>query len=142
MERTMRLRNVVLAGYVEYCVLQIGLSTYFLYRLLGVSTFAGIALMVVMSPINGLITRRLRVIAKAVMKVKDERINKTNEVVNAIKLVKCNGWEDIFRDGVMRARKAELAQLTQYILFRTLIMVFFTAVRVLTPALTFALVPL
>ena len=72
-------------------------------------------------------------IAKAVMKVKDERINKTNEVVNAIKLVKCNGWEDIFRDGVMRARKAELAQLTQYILFRTLIMVFFTAVRALTP---------
>jgi hypothetical protein len=37
--------------------LQIGLSTYFLYNLLGVSTFAGIALMVVMSPINGLITR-------------------------------------------------------------------------------------
>lgn len=116
-------------------MLQIGLSTYFLYRLLGVSTFAGIALMVVMSPINGLITRRLRVIAKAVMKVKDERINKTNEVVNAIKLVKCNGWEDIFRDGVMKARKAELAQLTQYILFRTLIMVFFTAVRVPTPTL-------
>ena len=61
-----------------------------------VSTFAGVAIMIITTPVNGYITRRLRVLAKSVMKVKDERINKTNEVMNAIKLVKCNGWETIF----------------------------------------------
>lgn len=66
---------------------------------------------------------RLRVLAKAVMKVKDERINKTNEVVNAIKLVKCNGWEEIFKSRVMETRRAELYQLAQYILFRSAMMV-------------------
>jgi len=119
--------------------LQIGLSLYFLWQQVSYATFAGVGVMIVSAPVNGYITRRLRVLAKAVMKVKDERINKTNEVVNAIKLVKCNGWEEIFKSRVMETRRAELYQLAQYILFRSAMMVFFTAVPLLVSTATFFL---
>eukprot|EP00238_Polyblepharides_amylifera_P013256 CAMPEP_0196578562 /NCGR_PEP_ID=MMETSP1081-20130531/7432_1 /TAXON_ID=36882 /ORGANISM="Pyramimonas amylifera, Strain CCMP720" /LENGTH=1552 /DNA_ID=CAMNT_0041897827 /DNA_START=34 /DNA_END=4692 /DNA_ORIENTATION=+ len=116
---------------------QMVLALYFLWEEVGVATFAGFGVMVVTAPINGFIARRLRVLAKAVMSVKDERINKTNEVINAIKLVKCNAWEDIFRDRIMEVRKAELSKLLQYILFRSAIFVFFTAVPLLVSIATF-----
>jgi hypothetical protein len=45
------------------------------------------------------------------MSIKDERINKTSEAINAIKLVKCNGWEDLFKQRIMEVRNREIFKL-------------------------------
>ena len=54
--------------------LSIGLSLYFLYGYLGVASFAGLAVMVVLIPINAVLSSRLRKYQFANMKTKDKRI--------------------------------------------------------------------
>ena len=54
--------------------LQIILALYFLHQTMGVSIFAGVAVMIMMIPINAYLAGKMKVLQKAQMKNKDERI--------------------------------------------------------------------
>ena len=41
------------------------------------------------------------------MKLKDKRMETTNEIFNGIKFIKQNAWEDIFYEKVIHRRKKE-----------------------------------
>lgn len=66
--------------------LQIGLALYFLWNILGPSVLAGLAVMIILIPINGFIASRVKTLQIRQMKNKDERVKLMNEVLSGIKV--------------------------------------------------------
>lgn len=66
--------------------LQIALALFFLWGILGPSVLAGLAVMIVLIPVNGLIANRVKTLQIRQMKYKDERVKLMNEVLNGIKV--------------------------------------------------------
>ena len=67
--------------------LQITLSLIFLYLTMGPSIFAGVAVMVLMIPINACIASYTKKLQARQMYFKDSRIRLVNEVLNGIKVL-------------------------------------------------------
>ncbi|XP_012682680.2 multidrug resistance-associated protein 1 isoform X2 [Clupea harengus] len=88
--------------------LQVVLALYFLWQNLGPSVLAGVAVMVLMVPINAVIAMKTKTYQVSQMKSKDERIKLMNEVLNGIKVLKLYAWELAFKDKVSAIRESEL----------------------------------
>ncbi|XP_074513337.1 multidrug resistance-associated protein 1 [Sebastes fasciatus] len=88
--------------------LQVVLALYFLWQTLGPSVLAGVAVMVLMVPINGVIAMKTKTYQVAQMKSKDNRIKLMNEMLNGIKVLKLYAWELAFKDKVSEIRESEL----------------------------------
>jgi ABC-type multidrug transport system fused ATPase/permease subunit len=97
---------------------QIIMAITLLYKVMGFSSFAGIALMVLMLPINLFIARQFNKVQNAILKGTDARIHATNEVLQNIRIIKYFAWEQRFQDIVGEKRRAELKSLRRrYILW-------------------------
>uniref|UniRef100_A0A3B3Q9H2 Multidrug resistance-associated protein 1 n=1 Tax=Paramormyrops kingsleyae TaxID=1676925 RepID=A0A3B3Q9H2_9TELE len=91
--------------------LQVVLALYFLWQNLGPSVLAGVAVMILMVPVNAVIAMKTKTYQVAQMKSKDSRIKLMNEVLNGIKVLKLYAWELAFRDKLSEIRESELAVL-------------------------------
>lgn len=65
-----------------------GLAIYLLYDILNVAVFSGFAVLLIMFPISGYIATQLKNLQAIQMKLKDERVKLTNEILNGIKVLK------------------------------------------------------
>uniref|UniRef100_H2Z8G3 Uncharacterized protein n=1 Tax=Ciona savignyi TaxID=51511 RepID=H2Z8G3_CIOSA len=90
---------------------QIILALYFLWNILGPSVLAGLAVMVLLIPVNGVIAAKARALQVKQMKYKDERIKLMNEILNGMKVLKMYAWEMSFKDKVTSIRNKELKEL-------------------------------
>lgn len=66
---------------------------YSLWKLLGVSSLAGLVTILVVIPINTLIVRYQKKLNKVQMKIKDHRNSITNEILVSMKSLKLYSWE-------------------------------------------------
>ncbi len=66
--------------------LQIGLSLYFLWNILGPSVLAGVLVMILLIPLNGVIAGRVRKLQIQQMKNKDSRVKLMSEILSGIKV--------------------------------------------------------
>ncbi|KKY19239.1 putative atp-dependent bile acid permease [Phaeomoniella chlamydospora] len=97
---------------------QLTLAILLLYRILGLSSIAGIVLMILVLPLNLFIARSFQQAQKKIMACTDARIHATNEVLQNIRIIKYFAWEQRFTDQVNDKRRAELAALRwRYILW-------------------------
>ncbi|KAI2733904.1 hypothetical protein CBS147332_919 [Penicillium roqueforti] len=97
---------------------QITMAIILLYHIMGFSSFAGIALMALMLPINLVIARQFNKVQNQILKGTDARIHATNEVLQNIRIIKYFAWEQRFQDIVGEKRKTELKALRKrYILW-------------------------
>uniref|UniRef100_A0AAX7UL15 Multidrug resistance-associated protein 1 n=1 Tax=Astatotilapia calliptera TaxID=8154 RepID=A0AAX7UL15_ASTCA len=88
--------------------LQVVLALYFLWQNLGPSVLAGVAVMVLMVPVNAVIAMKTKAYQVAQMKSKDNRIKLMNEMLNGIKVLKLYAWELAFKGKVSDIRESEL----------------------------------
>ncbi|KAM3597276.1 uncharacterized protein V6R79_002334 [Siganus canaliculatus] len=88
--------------------LQVVLALYFLWQTLGPSVLAGVAVMVLMVPVNAVIAMKTKTYQVAQMTNKDNRIKLMNEMLNGIKVLKLYAWELAFKDKVSEIRENEL----------------------------------
>ncbi|XP_032066135.1 canalicular multispecific organic anion transporter 2 isoform X2 [Thamnophis elegans] len=88
--------------------LQICLALYFLWQTLGPSVLAGVAVMVLLIPLNAVIAMKTRAFQVEQMKYKDARIKLMNEILSGIKVLKLYAWEPSFAEKVLEIRKNEL----------------------------------
>ncbi|XP_017709489.1 PREDICTED: canalicular multispecific organic anion transporter 2 isoform X2 [Rhinopithecus bieti] len=88
--------------------LQIILAIYFLWQNLGPSVLAGVALMVLLIPLNGAVAVKMRAFQVKQMKLKDSRIKLMSEILNGIKVLKLYAWEPSFLKQVEGIRQGEL----------------------------------
>ncbi|CAM1327899.1 ABCC2 (predicted) [Pycnogonum litorale] len=88
--------------------LQIILSMYFLWQVLGPSVLTGIGLMVLLLPLNGVIANFAHRYQVDNMKHKDNRTKSMSEILNGIKVLKLYAWELPFIDTVLGIRSLEV----------------------------------
>lgn len=88
--------------------LQIILAFYFLWRELGPSIISGLAVMIILIPINGCVAHRTKILQTQQMKSKDHRVKLINEILNGIKLLKLYAWEPCFENEVVEVREKEI----------------------------------
>jgi ABC-type multidrug transport system fused ATPase/permease subunit len=97
---------------------QVIMAVTLLYHIMGFSSFAGIALMALMLPINLFIARQFNKVQNQILKGTDARIHATNEVLQNIRIIKYFAWEQRFQEIVGEKRKTELKALrNRYILW-------------------------
>ncbi|KAF0310803.1 Multidrug resistance-associated protein 1 [Amphibalanus amphitrite] len=104
-------RFMDLASYI--CLLwsapyQIILAVYFLYQELGPSVFAGLAVMILLMPVNGFIANATKKLQLQQMKYKDQRVKLMNEILSGIKVLKLYAWEPSFEEQVLGIRQQEI----------------------------------
>lgn len=99
--------------------LQIGLALFFLFQQLGASVFSGVAVMVLLFPINFGITMIIRKWQIAQMYYKDERTKMVNEVLNGIKVIKLYAWEPPMEKVIEDLREKELSFIKKAAFLRT-----------------------
>ncbi|XP_043784901.1 multidrug resistance-associated protein 1 [Apis laboriosa] len=93
--------------------LQIVLALYFLWDILGPAVLAGLAVLLILIPINVLITNRVKTLQIRQMKHKDERVKLMNEVLNGIKVLKLYAWEPSFEEQILKIRTKEIKVLKE-----------------------------
>lgn len=93
--------------------LQIALALYFLWDILGPSVLAGLAVMIILIPVNGFIANKIKTLQIRQMKNKDERVKLMNEILSGIKVLKLYAWEPSFEDQVLKIREKEVKVLKE-----------------------------
>ncbi|KAF1745727.1 hypothetical protein GCK72_022174 [Caenorhabditis remanei] len=88
--------------------LQILLSLYFLWKLLGVSVLAGFIILILLIPFNSWISVKMRNCQMEQMKYKDERIKMMSEILNGMKVLKLYSWEKSMEKMVLEVREKEI----------------------------------
>uniref|UniRef100_A0A0N5AB16 ABC transmembrane type-1 domain-containing protein n=1 Tax=Syphacia muris TaxID=451379 RepID=A0A0N5AB16_9BILA len=117
--------------------LQIVLSIYFLWRLLGVSVFAGIFVLIGMIPLNALLACRMRSAQVKQMKYKDERLKLMSEILNGMKILKFYGWENSMKKMVLAIRQKELKVLRRLAYYNAAISLSWSCAPFLVTVVTF-----
>ncbi|XP_063893502.1 multidrug resistance-associated protein 1 [Helicoverpa armigera] len=106
-----RFGSLTFINLVWSAPLQISLALYFLWGVLGPSVMAGLAVIIVLMPFNGLMARYQEKLQSKLMKHKDQRIKLMSEVLNGMKVLKMYAWEPSFRDHITGIRNKELGVL-------------------------------
>jgi ATP-binding cassette subfamily C (CFTR/MRP) protein 1 len=83
---------------------QIVICMISLYQLVGYSMFAGVAIMVIMIPINGVISKFMKSLQKKQMKNKDMRTRLMTEILNNMKSIKLYAWTTAFMNKLNHVR--------------------------------------
>lgn len=104
-----------ICGYIFYmwsCPFAVTLNLYLLYTTLGLASFAGVAVLLILIPIQALISRTYIPVQARFMAAVDVRLEAVTEVIAHIKLIKFNAWESKFFDRMMVSRDTELMRLS------------------------------
>ncbi|KAF8888549.1 multidrug resistance-associated ABC transporter [Infundibulicybe gibba] len=88
--------------------IEIAIGTIFLYRLLGVSCFFGLAVACLLLPMNHFAGKIAMGAQENLMKARDERVSLMNELLGGIRMLKFMAWERSFEAKVLRIRGKEL----------------------------------
>ncbi|XP_065528068.1 ATP-binding cassette sub-family C member 2 isoform X2 [Lathamus discolor] len=118
--------------------LQIILSIVFLWGELGPSVLAGLAIMVLLIPINAFLVAKSKTIQVRNMKNKDERMKIMSEILSGIKILKLFAWEPSFEKRVNGIRARELKNLLNFSYLQSTSMFIFTCAPFLVSLASFA----
>ncbi|KZV66005.1 ATP-binding cassette transporter [Peniophora sp. CONT] len=88
--------------------LEIIIGAIFLYKLLGVSAFIGLAVSCLFLPLNHFAGKVVVGAQDNLMKARDERVALMNEILGAIRMLKFMAWERSFEKRVLAIREKEL----------------------------------
>lgn len=105
------------ADFLNYCntlwaaPVQFGLAMYLLWLQVGASALGGIIFMIILLPLNGWISGKIKHIQWRLMRAKDSRTKWMNEILNAIKVLKLYAWELPFIQKILRLRDQECREL-------------------------------
>ncbi|VDK43346.1 unnamed protein product [Anisakis simplex] len=117
--------------------LQVILSIYFLWRLLGISVIAGLFILIAMIPFNSWISVKMRNCQVQQMKYKDERLKLMSEILNGIKVLKLYAWENSMERIVLEIRRKEIGVLKKLAFYNAAITLSWSCAPFLVAVLTF-----
>eukprot|EP00301_Raphidiophrys_heterophryoidea_P005610 c12337_g2_i1.p1 GENE.c12337_g2_i1~~c12337_g2_i1.p1 ORF type:complete len:1012 (+),score=248.52 c12337_g2_i1:94-3129(+) len=88
---------------------QLAVALYLLHDEVGLSTFAGLGVLIVLMPLNAFVGRKQAFLTRKTMEARDKRVKLVNEVVSGVRIVKMFGWEHSFLQQVKELRDTEMA---------------------------------
>ncbi|KAF3326222.1 ABC transporter C family member 13 [Carex littledalei] len=92
--------------------LQIGVALYLLYTQVSYAFVSGIAITILLIPVNKWISTLIARATECMMKQKDERIRSAGELLAHIRTVKMYSWEELFTKRIVERRKMEVKHLS------------------------------
>ncbi|CAO3646433.1 unnamed protein product [Mucor hiemalis] len=101
-----------IAAYIFYVYsypVQIILSIWSLYKLLGNAALWGVLVMILCQPVTYFVGSRFESLHGSVMAATDKRLKLMNELLSAIRIVKFFAWESEFKKRIIKARENELS---------------------------------
>ena len=90
---------------------QVAVTMYLLYRQVGLSCLVGVAIAVIMIPLNKYVADKIGAMSTKMMTAKDERVKLMSEVLHGVRSIKFCAWEEYFLGRVGRCRNQELKYL-------------------------------
>ncbi|XP_060771637.1 ATP-binding cassette sub-family C member 2-like [Neoarius graeffei] len=120
------------------CPFQICVSIVFLWIELGPSALAGLLVMLLMVPINGLLATKAKSFQMENMKFKDKRLKIMTEILNGIKILKLYAWEHSFQAQVQDVREKELKVMRKFIYLSSVSTFILSCAPALVSLVTFA----
>ncbi|KAF8904953.1 P-loop containing nucleoside triphosphate hydrolase protein [Mucidula mucida] len=130
------LENVVEARdfflIVAYVPVQIALCIVFLHTILGWSAFVGLAILIAMLPIPGLIAKLTHTVQENRLKKTDARVQSVTEIMNVLRMVKLFGWETRMDERITSKREDEMV----WIKYRQLLDLLNGVVNFIIPVIT------
>ena len=117
-----------LTSFVEATIMTV-VALALLYNLLGVAGFVGFGVILMILPINFKLANLIGYLQKKNLAITDKRIQKLNEALQAIRIIKFFSWEDNFEKDIMAVRELEL----KYLIYRSVTWVAMTFFWFLTP---------
>lgn len=94
--------------YIWTCPLQIVVCLALLLQILGLSALVGVALMVVLVPLQSALTTRQAALTRSTVKLTEARVGIASQLLSLIRTVKLYAWERAFLSRAERARRAEM----------------------------------
>ncbi|XP_038067062.1 ATP-binding cassette sub-family C member 8-like isoform X2 [Patiria miniata] len=110
-----------------------------LYFELGVAALIGCLVFFVTIPIQVVIARMTAKYQKTVMEKSDERLKRTNELLQGIKLIKLYGWEDMFYTSISKVRALEILTMMKGMGWRILLMTITSASPLMVTLVSYGL---
>ncbi|MQM07035.1 hypothetical protein Taro_039864 [Colocasia esculenta] len=92
--------------------LQIGVALYLLYTQVRFAFVSGIAITVLLIPVNKWISTLIARATEKMMKQKDERIRSAGELIKYIRTLKMYSWEHLFSNRLLEKRSLEVDHLS------------------------------
>ncbi|ORY79996.1 hypothetical protein BCR37DRAFT_381441 [Protomyces lactucae-debilis] len=130
-----------ICAYLHYLIasvpIELTIAIGLLYSILGWSAAAGILAMIFLLPLNYYISKQFSTIQEELMKTTDIRINRMNELLNSIRIIKYFAWEESFKKDINECRAAELKQLRRRFIMFSISSLTWNASPVLITLLTF-----
>lgn len=87
------------------------LGTYLLYGILGISGVFGVLVMILLIPLNILVSKHMAQIQGYVLTASDSRIQASNKLLQNIRTIKYCAWESHFREQILAKRRLEIKQI-------------------------------
>ncbi|KAI6136946.1 hypothetical protein F5141DRAFT_1077700 [Pisolithus sp. B1] len=97
-----------------YVPLQLVLCTWFLYHILDWSAFVGLAVMILLFPLPGMVAKKIQTVQRTRMEKTDARVQTVTETMNALRMVKLFGWEKKMNERIREKREVELVWTWKY----------------------------
>ncbi|EEC80143.1 hypothetical protein OsI_21937 [Oryza sativa Indica Group] len=122
--RLAKLKLMLRSSIMGIIYRKIGVALYLLYTQVNYAFLSGLAITVILIPVNKWISTRIAHATEEMMKHKDERISCAGELLAHIRTVKMYSWERLFTQRLVERRELEvkhLAVFTCVALFNTLI---------------------
>ncbi|KAG0257232.1 Multidrug resistance-associated protein 1 [Actinomortierella ambigua] len=117
---------------------EIGLAIWMLYQQIGWSVFLGLATIIGMIPIQGVLAKFYQRAKTQKLEAMDVRLRLVNEVLSGIKIVKLYGWEDSFRDKIQASRNREIRVLRKLGVTFSIMSIMFSTLPMLVSLVSFA----
>ncbi|XP_071994663.1 multidrug resistance-associated protein 1-like [Engystomops pustulosus] len=116
---------------------QILMAIAFLWQELGASVLAGVAVLILVIPLNAYIAAKVKQLKKSHLKSKDQRIKLLNEILHGIKILKLYAWEPSYQRKVVDIRESEMEVLKSSGYLTTFSMLTLTCIPFLVSIATF-----
>ncbi|KAG0203496.1 hypothetical protein BGX28_004249 [Mortierella sp. GBA30] len=117
---------------------EMAIAIWMLYQQISWSVFAGLATIIILTPVQGLIAKFFMKAKSQKLEAMDERIRLMNEILSGIKIVKLYGWEDSFRDRVNVYRRREVATLRKIGVVFSFLSIMFNSVPLIVALVSFS----
>jgi hypothetical protein len=92
--------------------LQMAVALGLLYMQVKFAFLAGLAVIILLIPVNRVIALKISASSDLMMKEKDERVRKMGELLVYMRTIKMYAWEHFFVGRILQSRNQELKQLS------------------------------
>ncbi|XP_044751872.1 probable multidrug resistance-associated protein lethal(2)03659 [Coccinella septempunctata] len=105
--------GIMFLPYTWLCPLQIAFVTYFMYMEMGLAGIYGILALISVIPIQLWLAMRVMTLRHQTALRTDERVRETNEMIQAIQVLKMYTWEEVFMKIIYKSRSQEMKLVNQ-----------------------------